>query len=129
MNTFIDYPIYGNEEEMAVVRTGEIVKANRKIGYRRCLTKNAKKDLFDRYGTLYMSTLSAIQQFDPACCTNVFVVLSLKVPTSLVDMIFISLTIVEVKSLWFIVVLRLLPLIFVIRSELPIFVTPSLAIC
>ena len=44
MNTFIDYPIYGNEEEMAIVRTGEIVKANRKIGYRRRLTKNAKKD-------------------------------------------------------------------------------------
>lgn len=87
MKTFIDYPIYGNEEEMAVVRTGEVVKANRKLGYRRCLTKNAKKDLYDRYGTLYMSTISAIQQFDPACCTNVFIVLCelTKEETNIID--------------------------------------------
>lgn len=75
MAKVIEYPIYEKEDDFASLRTGEIVKASRTIGYKRCMTKTAKKDLHDRYGALYMSTVSILQKFDPACCMNVFIVL------------------------------------------------------
>ena len=75
MTKVIEYPIYGKEDDFASLKTGEIVKASRTIGYKRCMTKTAKKDLYDRYGALYMSTMHVLQKFDPACCVNVFMVL------------------------------------------------------